>query len=292
MAGHLVKYRVVVMHPLGMTGAVDPMKGLLSAMVDRSKEPDPTSGSSKGTASSAPESERRFAGKLSDRYDLWRVARPHLEDIHRAVSDQVTRFAEAHGNRVRAVDIGCGDGAITALLLDDERVDVIGVDNEPKMIAQALDRLRRWIELGRLSVVEADAYGYLAEQGDGSVDLVVSGYVFHNLTPAYRAAAFSEVYRVLRPGGMFINADKYAREGEVHFEDLKWQVDRFFEAFGDVEHFEIIRAWVLHYIEDESPKHVMLESAALRELETLGFIDPSIVCRERMDAVLVARKAR
>jgi SAM-dependent methyltransferase len=261
-------------------------------MVDSSKSPHPASRAPEGADNpSAPKSERRFAGKLSDRYDLWRVARPHLETIHGAVSDQVTRFAEANGDKVRAVDIGCGDGAITALLLDDERVDVVGVDNEPKMIVQALGRLRRWIELGRLSVVEADALRYLAEQGDGSVDLVASGYVFHNLTPDYRAAAFAEVYRVLRSGGLFINADKYARDGEVHYQDLKWQIDRFFEAFGDTEHIDILRAWVLHHIEDEGPNHLMLESAALTELEALGFVELSIVCRRRMDAVLVARKA-
>jgi hypothetical protein len=46
----------------------------------------------------------------------------------------------------------------------------------------------------------------------------------------------------------------------------------------------------LHYIEDEGPDRLMLERAALTELEGLGFVDLSIVCRERMDAVLVARK--
>jgi len=238
----------------------------------------------------APKTERRFAGALSDRYDLWRVARPHLQDIHAAVIDQVDRFAAAHGDTVRAVDVGCGDGAIAELLLGDERVEVVGVDNEPKMIAQLRDRLARWIELRRLSVVEADAYGYLAGQADGSADLIASGYVFHNLTPAYRAATFAEAYRVLRSGGLLINADKYARDGEIHYRDLQWQVSRFFEAFGDTEHIEILKAWVLHYIEDESPKHVMLESAALTELAGLGFVDVSTVCRERMDAVLVARK--
>lgn len=251
---------------------------------------DPDKASGAPDNASAPKSERRFAGKLSDSYDLWRVARPHLETIHGAVSDQVTRFADVHGDGTRAVDIGCGDGAITALLLADNRIDVIGVDNEPKMVAQALTRLARSIELGRLSVVEADAYRYLAEQGNDSIDIIASGYVFHNLTPDYRAEAFAAAYRALRPGGMFINADKYARDGEVHYKDLQWQVGRFFDAFSDPDHIDILRAWVLHYIEDEGPNHVMPESTALKELEKIGFADLSIVCRERMDAVLVARK--
>ena len=245
----------------------------------------------KGTAPSPPGSERRFAGELSDRYELWRVARPHLETIHRAVSDQVARFAEARGDRVQAVDVGCGDGAITTLLLENPRLDVVGVDNEPKMIVQALERMARWIEPGRLSIVEADALRYLTQQEDGSVDLVASGYVFHNMTPAYRAEVFAENFRVLRPGGLFVNADKYARDGEAHFQDLKWQVDRFFDAFGDADHIDILRAWVLHYIEDEGPNHLMPETATRAELEAVGFVDISTVCRERMDAVMVARKA-
>ena len=260
-------------------------------MVDRFEAPDPTSSAvEKADDPSAAKAERRFAGDLSDRYDLWRIARPQLETIHRALSDQVTCFADVNGDRVHAVDLGCGDGAITALLLDDERIEVVAVDNEPKMISQALRRLAKWVELGRLSVVEADAYAYLAGQEDNSIDLVASGFVFHNLTAAYRANAFAEVYRVLRPGGLFINADKYARGGEVHYQDMKWQIVRFFDAFGDTKHIDILRAWVLHYIEDESPSHLMPESAALTELEGLGFVDLSIVCRERMDAVLVARK--
>jgi tRNA (cmo5U34)-methyltransferase len=259
-------------------------------MVDSLEDSDSASNAPKNANDpSAAKSERRFACDLSDRYDLWRVARPHIETIHHAVSDQVTRFADSNFHRVHAVDIGCGDGAITAFLLDDARIDVVAVDNEPKMISQTLRRLAKWIELGRLSVVEADAYGYLAGQEDSSVDLVASGFVFHNLTPAYRAKALAEVYRVLRPGGLFINADKYARDGELHYQDMKWQIDRFFEAFG-TEHIDILRAWVLHYIEDEGPSRLMLESAALTELEGLGFVDLSIVCRERMDAVLVARK--
>jgi len=260
-------------------------------MIDRLDAPDPASSAAeKADDPSATQGEHRFAGDLSDRYDLWRIARPHLETIHRALSDQVTRFADVNGDRVHAVDLGCGDGAITALLLDDARIDVVAVDNEPKMIPQALRRLAKWVELGRLSVVEADAYAYLAGQEDNSIDLVASGFVFHNLTAAYRAKAFAEVYRVLRPGGLFINADKYAREGEVHYQDMKWQIDRFFEAFGDTKHIDILRAWVLHYIEDEGPTRLMLERAAATQLNGLGFVDLSIVCRARMDAVLVARK--
>jgi len=42
--------------------------------------------------------------------------------------------------------MGMGDGAITKILLQDAKLDVTGIDNEPKMIEQARKALRASIE--------------------------------------------------------------------------------------------------------------------------------------------------
>jgi hypothetical protein len=44
----------------------------------------------------------------------------------------------------------------------------------------------------------------------------------HNLTANYRERLYDEIWRVLAPAGLLINADKYAQQGEAHREALNW----------------------------------------------------------------------
>jgi len=83
--------------------------------------------------------ERRFAGKLSDDYPLWRLARPFLDEVHEAFAKELRGFTKGRSGPLRVLDIGMGmgDGAITEILLQDAKLDVTGIDNEPKMIEQA-----------------------------------------------------------------------------------------------------------------------------------------------------------
>jgi hypothetical protein len=64
---------------------------------------------------------------------------------------------------------------------------------------------------------------------------------------------------VLAPSGLFINADKYAQAGEAHHQALRYQVNSFFDVLLPREKYELLREWVLHYVEDEAPDRVMLE---------------------------------
>ncbi len=236
--------------------------------------------------------EQRFSGKLSDDYDLWRLARPFLGDVHEAVTSELRQFTKSRHDRLRALDLGMGDGAITRLLLGDDKLEVTGVDNEPKMLEQARKGLSAALASGRLKIALADAQRFLAEQPPHEFDIIASGYVLHNLTADYRARLYGEIWRVLAPSGMFINADKYAQGGKAHRDALRWQLGLFFDVLAERERYDLLREWVLHYVEDEAADRVMQEAVAMAELEQLGFSDVKIVYRQHMDAVLVARKPR
>ena len=103
---------------------------------------------------------------------------------------------------------------------------------EPKMIEQAREALRASIASGRLTVTLDDALHYLAARPQHSLDIVASGYVFHNLTANYRERLYDEIWRVLAPAGLLINADKYAQQGEAHREALDWQLGLFSDVLG------------------------------------------------------------
>jgi ubiquinone/menaquinone biosynthesis C-methylase UbiE len=177
--------------------------------------------------------ERRFSGTLGDDYELWRLARPFLGEVHQVVVRAVRSFTQARDRPLRALDIGMGmgDGAITGLLLADAKLSVTGVDNEPKMIKKARERLTADLSSGRLKIVLDDALHFLTKQPSHAFDIIASGYVLHNLIGDYRTPLYDEIWRVLAPSGLFVNADKYAQTVEAHREALRWQLNRFFDVF-------------------------------------------------------------
>jgi len=234
--------------------------------------------------------EKRFAGALSDDYPLWRLARPFLGEVHGAVRAEFAKFAQDRAAPLRAVDIGMGDGAITRLLLAEPKLEVSGLDNEPKMIAQAERALHGAVDEGRLKIVLEDAHAFLVKLPAGSLDIAASGYVLHNLTEDYRDKVYDEIFRVLKPGGLFVNADKFAQEGQAHRDALRWQLGLFFDVLAPRQQYDLLRDWVLHYVEDEMPGRVMPETDAMARLARVGFAGERIVYRKHMDAVLVAHK--
>jgi ubiquinone/menaquinone biosynthesis C-methylase UbiE len=236
--------------------------------------------------------ERRFSGTLGDDYELWRLARPFLGEVHEVVVHAVRSLTQARGGPLRALDIGMGmgEGAITGLLLADPQLSVTGVDSEPKMIKKASERLTADLSNGRLKIVLDDALHFLTNQVSHSFDIIASGYVLHNLNDDYRARLYDEIWRVLAPSGLFVNADKYVQTVEAHREALRWQLNRFFDVFVPRQRYDLLREWVLHYVEDEAADRVMPEADVITRLNDLGFADVRIAYRRHMDAVLIAHK--
>jgi ubiquinone/menaquinone biosynthesis C-methylase UbiE len=106
--------------------------------------------------------------------------------------------AEAAG---RVLEIGCGNGAATKLLMANlDPANLVGVDPAPPFIDMARTA---FADEPRASFHVGDA----AETGeaDGSFDLVVAHTVFSHLPDPERALA--EVHRVLKPGGHFVVFD-------------------------------------------------------------------------------------
>jgi tRNA (cmo5U34)-methyltransferase len=104
----------------------------------------------------------------------------------------------------RVADLGCGDGRLTALVLEARptTAEVIAVDTSPPMLEKA--RLR-FADDARVRVLEHDLVDDLAPLG--GFDLVVSGFAIHHLEDARKQALFTEVARQLQPGGVFANLE-------------------------------------------------------------------------------------
>lgn len=146
---------------------------------------------------------RAYAERML-RYDPAALARlpPAAVESFAGVGNPFRMQPIAAGSTV--VDIGCGSG--TDLLLAASAVGpegrAIGVDMTDAMIrkaqAAAAEAGLRWVEVRRGDALELPVES-------ASADFVISNGVL-NLAPDKRRA-FSEVLRVLRPGGRFLYAD-------------------------------------------------------------------------------------
>ena len=103
------------------------------------------------------------------------------------------------------LDLGCGTGLELDLIFARwPELSVTGVD----LCAAMLEQLRAQHAGRRLTLLCAD---YLTAQlGKARYGAVISVQSLHHFTPAQKSALYGRVYRALRPGGFFLEADYIA----------------------------------------------------------------------------------
>ena len=137
-----------------------------------------------------------------------------LEGIPGAVVDRFVGVGNPFRIRMpnvgeRVLDLGCGCGLdvfVAARLVGPEG-SAVGIDLTPEMVEGARQAAADWpLKNVHVQVGEIEALPF----SDGSFDLVISNGAL-NLVPD-KDAAFSEAWRVLKPGGDFVAADLLVTE--------------------------------------------------------------------------------
>jgi ubiquinone/menaquinone biosynthesis C-methylase UbiE len=237
--------------------------------------------------------EQRFQGAMSEEYRLIRLTISHYEELQACVGAVVSRYMPHAEHRViQLLEIGCGDGATSATILS-SRNDcfLTALDSEETMIEQASANLQAFLKDNRCRLVLCDALTYLRNLPSESVDVVASALALHNMERSYRDALHGEVYRSLRPGGLFVNADKFAAGEEQRFEALQASLEKMFDVLVPLGKLELLRECVLHNVADQAPERVMREDETVATLLGLGFANVAIPYRDGVQAVLVASKS-
>jgi SAM-dependent methyltransferase len=118
---------------------------------------------------------------------------------------RLLRSAKAEPRLV--LDLGCGDAIVLATVLEAfPLAQGIGADFSPLMLEEARKRLVRFGS--RAVTVEADLSSPQWRRAvPGSCDAVVSSLVIHHLTNDRKRALYAEIHDLLRPGGVFVNAE-------------------------------------------------------------------------------------
>lgn len=200
-----------------------------------------------------------------------------------------------HTNIIKVLEAGFGTGVTTVELLNtDYRVMVTAVDNESKMLEIAKKKFAMNPEFnGRIKLVHADIVEFL-ESDTGMYDAFASVYTLHNFPHDYRKKVIGLIASRLRPGGIFINGDKYARDEVGHKEDFAAEIgnhDKFdiladkAEKEGDLQNSEYWRRLkkegIQHAEKDDKIKITVKEQDEM--FREFGFKD--IEWRKRFDLV-------
>ena len=138
--------------------------------------------------------------KIERTYDsvAQEYAETFTDDHARKPKDQeiLGRFAEIVGHKKPVWDLGCGPGQTTKYLTD-LGVAVSGLDLSAKILDQAKARYPE-IHFQKGDLLDL-------EFKDSTIAGVVAFYATVHFTQAQVSQAFSEIYRVLQPGGIFLS---------------------------------------------------------------------------------------
>jgi tRNA (cmo5U34)-methyltransferase len=127
------------------------------------------------------------------------------------------RLFERHPHGVtRFLDVGCGDGAMSQLVLSlFADAEAVLVDFSEPMLERAARRLEdsstRW------RIVDADLSdpAWSERLPGGGYGAAVSGLAIHHLPSERKRSLFAELYGLLEPGAMFANMDYVSIEGPL-----------------------------------------------------------------------------
>jgi tRNA (cmo5U34)-methyltransferase len=169
----------------------------------------------------------------------------------------------------RVLDLGSGDGRLLSLVrLARPVMEAVAIDFSETM----LDRLReRFAEDARVRVIAHDLSEPLPAASLGRFDAIVSSFAIHHLTHARKRELYAEIYRLLAPGGVFLNLE--------HVASATTTLHRQFLASLSVTP------------EDEDPSNKLLDvETQLGWMRTIGFADVDCLWKWRELALLAATR--
>jgi tRNA (cmo5U34)-methyltransferase len=236
--------------------------------------------------------ERLFSGQIGAEYEMLRLICPASVDMSRRVGEALASMVSNTGQTPQTLELGCGTGITTlSILAQNPAIRLHSVDNEPTMLNQAREHLGAWLDKRQLSLEETDALGALRQCASDSLDAIASAYTLHNFLQNYRAQVYPEIFRVLKPGGVFINGDRYALDDTLaHTGLIQQEIKAYFDVLLKMNRADLLEKWIVHLFSDESPDHIMRLQPALDAFSAAGFCPVEQRFNDGVNCLLIAHK--
>lgn len=233
-----------------------------------------------------------FAGVIGQDYELLNLICPLATKMSRLVGVAASDYAAQTSDNLSVVELGGGTGITTlALLTASDKFNILSIDNEPVMQDQARKHLHSWAAQGKLVFCGDDALTALSNIATGSVDIVATAYTLHNFLDTYREQVIQQIFRILKPGGQFINGDRYGLDDvSQHTLTIQQEIGGYFKVLTKLNKLDVLEHWIVHLFSDESANHVMRETVALNQLRDAGFSNIELTNRLEVNALVTAMK--
>ncbi|WP_150048040.1 MULTISPECIES: class I SAM-dependent methyltransferase [Methylomonas] len=233
-----------------------------------------------------------FTGIIGQEYQMLKLICPYAAEMSRLVGLEIGKYCETRQQPQLIVELGGGTGITTlSLLTACNNTRVYSIDSAATMQDQAKQSLHAWEQSGRLEFCMNDALTALRALPNAGADAIASAYTLHNFAADYRAAVIPEIYRVLKPGGLFVNGDRYALDdAAAHTRNTQNEVAGYFKVLTEINRLDLLEHWIIHLFNDESENHIMREGVALAQLKQAGFRNPELKLRHDVNALITAIK--
>ena len=151
------------------------------------------------------------------------------------------------------LDIGCGDGATLAPLVNEGFTNLTGIDTNDEMLEKARTRFEKTAKILKINATD------LSQFKTKEFFAVVSSMCIHNIPRQGRKNFFAELKR-LQPQ-VFIDCDKITNEdAQKHIEAYERETQAIIEVYKNRHNMpEAARYWLDHFIVDEKEALTMSE---------------------------------
>jgi ubiquinone/menaquinone biosynthesis C-methylase UbiE len=105
-------------------------------------------------------------------------------------------------DNLRILDVGFGNGYLEALIMKNGQCYIEGIDISEDMVKKATSLNRKYVDAGRMKFSLGNCCSMDCEDGAFDVVTTINTIYFWEDT----RKEMSEIYRVLKPGGVFYNA--------------------------------------------------------------------------------------
>lgn len=233
---------------------------------------------------------QRFANTLGDHYDIFYEAVPWHDDFQDSI---VTALQNNLINKTNPVllEAGFGTGITTKKVISAfPQANIIAIDNVANMAKKAEEYIGR-DSIKSTSFIIGELLDELKKIPSKSVDGFYSGYVLHNIDSEIRTQIITEIYRVLKPGGVYSNGDRIANDDPVLQKQALAQalvnINIFFTKYNDADYY---LEWIRHYLRDEEPDLIFRANDQVELLKTNGFKSIQYVFQHGLEQTCIAIK--
>lgn len=226
--------------------------------------------------------------KILDEYNLVCKVYENYFEFENYLGFEIKNF-QSDTNTLNILEIGTGTGITTDIILNSRNnIKLITLDHDINAIKLSKKRFSN----KNIEFIHIDALEFITHTSV-KFDIVVSAFTIHNFNKEYRHKFYEVLNRTMNKNAIFLNADKYSPDDDIiRTKSLKYIINKYFNIFLEKNQKELLKEWVLHYIDDQSNDKVLKVEESKKNMEKYGYKDINILYKDtqKMLAILKAKK--